>query len=121
MTIKKLQNAVIKSGIFKSIPSLKQEYCNVTLNSYWIYYSYKNLFLLAFADVDKNPLHSVDFAVIDIAKTIKNGPKDEGMSAKTDRKYISLEHLLEIAPDELKKFIIFNLDLFQDIRLFGEN
>jgi hypothetical protein len=47
---------------------------------------------------------------MDISQCLLNG----------QRSFISVETLFEKAPDELKNFIIFNLDLFQSIDIVGE-
>jgi hypothetical protein len=83
-----LANAVNESGLFDYV------------NSYnWHHFKYKNIFHVYFNVVAAHKYYA-DFIIRDLRKNDNWGER------------ISLEQLLEDAPKDLQKFIVFNLDLF---------
>jgi hypothetical protein len=90
-----LANAVNESGLFEPA-----EDCN----NVWHSFRYKDLFGLYFNTVSYKKYYP------DLI--IRDSRTNGGCGSK-----ISLEQLLEDAPKDLQKFIVFNLDLFSSVEI----
>jgi hypothetical protein len=100
-----LANAVNQSGLFKKIDELKENPRQYNI-IYWHCFEYNDSFTLFFNTYSTEKFHS-ELLIKDIRNS---SPFYHG-------DLISLEQFLEYAPEDLRTFIVFNIDLFSSAEI----
>jgi hypothetical protein len=103
----------MESGLFSELSEHSSGYSKVKDNhsisistsSYnfdaWYFYAYEDLFVFSFRKAHDS-YNKTQFVIVDIRET----------GLKRRHMYIGVQQVLETAPEPLKKFLVFNLDLF---------
>jgi hypothetical protein len=99
----------MESGLFSELSEhskIKDNHStSISTSSYnfdaWYFYAYEDLFVFSFRKAHDN-YNKTQFVIVDIRETV----------LKRRHMYTGVQQVLETAPEPLKKFLVFNLDLF---------